>query len=137
MVGHDQPTETGGPERAAGAVTDPIHRARARLDEVAPTPESVSEPAEPGVRALLDRYSPLSSTVTPPRSSGCCGPTPRWSCRPPPLGPPARMPPSMRSPGLGVPGEWRMVPTAANGQPAAATYRRWVFTAFALPLTAP
>ena len=26
--------------------------------------------------------------------------------------------------GLGVPGEWRMVPSTANGQPAAATYRR-------------
>jgi len=26
--------------------------------------------------------------------------------------------------GLGYPGEWRMVPTAANGQPAAAAYRR-------------
>ena len=26
--------------------------------------------------------------------------------------------------GLGVPGEWRMIPTAANGQPAAAAYRR-------------
>ena len=28
--------------------------------------------------------------------------------------------------GLGSPGEWRMVPTAANGQPAAAAYRRSV-----------
>ena len=26
--------------------------------------------------------------------------------------------------GLGSPGEWRMVPTAANGQPAAAAYQR-------------
>jgi RNA polymerase sigma-70 factor (ECF subfamily) len=27
-------------------------------------------------------------------------------------------------PVLGSPGDWRMFPTAANGQPAAATYRR-------------
>ena len=26
--------------------------------------------------------------------------------------------------GLGSPGDWRMIPTGANGQPAAAAYRR-------------
>ena len=32
--------------------------------------------------------------------------------------------------GLGYPGEWRMVATAANGQPAAAAYRRSVNGAY-------
>lgn len=104
---------------------------------MAPTPESVSEPAEPGVRALLDRYIAafvngdaaalqrlLRADATlelPPSSTWYAGEDAAEHA----------------VAGLEVSGEWRMVPTAANGQPAAAAYRRRVFPAFALPLTAP
>jgi len=38
------------------AVKSTLQRARARLEQVAPSPEDVSEPADPGARALLDAY---------------------------------------------------------------------------------
>src|SRR5215831_9015550 len=38
------------------AVKSALQRARARLEQVAPAPESVSEPVEPQVRALLEGY---------------------------------------------------------------------------------
>src|SRR5690348_16549436 len=38
------------------AVKSALQRARARLDEVAPSPDDVSEPAEPETRALLEAY---------------------------------------------------------------------------------
>ena len=38
------------------AVKSALQRARARLEQVAPSPEDVSEPAEPEARALLGAY---------------------------------------------------------------------------------
>ena len=38
------------------AVKSALQRARARLDDVAPTREELSEPTEPRARALLDQY---------------------------------------------------------------------------------
>jgi RNA polymerase sigma-70 factor (ECF subfamily) len=41
---------------ATAAVKSSLQRARARLDDVAPTREELSAPTEPRARALLDQY---------------------------------------------------------------------------------
>ena len=53
------------------AVKSTLQRARARLEQVAPAAEEVSEPAEPEVRALSRRTSRPSRMPTRPRWSGC------------------------------------------------------------------
>jgi RNA polymerase sigma-70 factor (ECF subfamily) len=108
------------------AVKSTLQRARARLDQVAPAADDrITEPTEPQARALLDRYiaafenadaaaledllrEDATLEVTPSRTwyAG------RHSC----------MPILRRA--VGSPGDWRMLPTSANGQPAAVAYER-------------
>jgi RNA polymerase sigma-70 factor, ECF subfamily len=106
------------------AVKSALQRARARLSDVAPASRQIAEPTEPAARALLEAYIAAFENADaaalerllrrdavlelPPSSVWFAG------------GEAA----ATAVAGLGYPGEWRMVPTAANGQPAAATYRR-------------
>jgi RNA polymerase sigma-70 factor (ECF subfamily) len=108
------------------AVKSTLQRARARLREVAPAADDVTEPAEPQARALVDRYiaafqnadaaalqrllcADATLEATPFRTwfAGC------ETCVP-----------FLRAWVLGAPGDWRMLPTRANGQPAAICYCR-------------
>jgi RNA polymerase sigma-70 factor, ECF subfamily len=110
---------------STAAVKSMLQRARARLDLVAPTAEQLREPTAPEARALLDRYiaafenadaraleralqDDAALEMTPARTwfAG------KYTC--------------MRylRRYLASPREWRMVATSANGQPAAAAYRR-------------
>jgi len=108
------------------AVKSTLQRARARLREVAPVADDVTEPAEPQARALLDQYiaafqnadaaalrrflcADATLEATPFRTwfAGCD------TCVP-----------FLRAWVLGTPGDWRMLPTRANGQPAAVCYYR-------------
>jgi RNA polymerase sigma-70 factor (ECF subfamily) len=104
------------------AVKSALQRARARLAEVAPA--EVAEPPEPAARALLDQYIAAFENADAAALE-------RLLRRDAVL----ELPPSAiwfsggeaiatAVAGLGSPGEWRMIPTAANGQPAAAAYRR-------------
>jgi RNA polymerase sigma-70 factor (ECF subfamily) len=106
------------------AVKSALQRARARLELEAPAGEELSEPAEPEARAVLDRYIAAFETADAQALKDLL----RADAR-------LELPPSATwyrgdgavataVEGLGTPGEWRMVATAANGQPAAATYRR-------------
>ena len=107
------------------AVKSALQRARARLEQVAPSPEDVSEPADPGARALLDAYISAFKNADPAalervlRKDAALEPvgsltwfSGRDTC--------------MRyvSRFFGAPGDWQMAATAANGQPAAAAYMR-------------
>jgi RNA polymerase sigma-70 factor (ECF subfamily) len=107
------------------AVKSALQRARARLEQVAPSPEDVSEPAEPEARALLEAYIAAFQNADPAalervlRKDAAIEPigsltwfSGRETC--------------MRyvSRFFGSPGDWQMTPTAANGQPAAVTYLR-------------
>jgi RNA polymerase sigma-70 factor (ECF subfamily) len=107
------------------AVKSALQRARARLEQVAPSPEDVSEPADPGARALLDAYISAFQNADPAalervlRKDAALEPvgsltwfSGRDTC--------------MRYVGrfFGAPGDWQMAATAANGQPAAAAYLR-------------
>jgi RNA polymerase sigma-70 factor (ECF subfamily) len=104
------------------AVKSALQRARARLGEVAPA--EVAEPPEPAARALLDQYIAAFENADAAALE-------RLLRRDAVL----ELPPSAvwfsggeaiatAVAGLGSPGEWRMIATAANGQPAAAAYRR-------------
>jgi RNA polymerase sigma-70 factor (ECF subfamily) len=106
------------------AVKSALQRARARLSDVAPADHQIAEPTEPAARSLLDQYIAAFETADAAALE-------RLLRRDAML----ELPPSSvwfaggeaiatAVAGLGYPGEWRMVPTWANGQPAAAAYRR-------------
>jgi RNA polymerase sigma-70 factor (ECF subfamily) len=106
------------------AVKSALQRARTRLSDVAPAGRQLAEPSEPAARALLEAYIAAFEHADAAALE-------RLLRRDAAL----ELPPSSvwftgggaiatAVAGLGSPGEWRMVPTAANGQPAAAAYRR-------------
>lgn len=106
------------------AVKSALQRARARLDEVAPARESVGEPDEPRVRALLDRYVAAFENADAEALAGLLTADAALELPPSTVwysGPDATR---QAVAGLGSPGTWRMIPTTANGQPAAAAYLR-------------
>jgi RNA polymerase sigma-70 factor, ECF subfamily len=108
------------------SVKSALQRARARLEEVAPVADQISEPAAPRARALLDQYiaafenadaAALERLLTEdavieatPLRTWFAG---RKTCMP-----------FLRNQLLGTPGHWRMLTTSANGQPAVAAYTR-------------
>jgi len=108
------------------AVKSGLQRARARLQEMETVPEGLLEPTDPRARELLDGYiaaferSDTDLLVNVLRADAVLEATPfrdwqsgRANC--------LRM---LATYVLGAPGTWRMRATAANGQPAAAVYRR-------------
>ena len=106
------------------AVKSALQRARARLADVAPAGRQLAEPPEPTARALLRQYIAAFENADAAALE-------RLLRRDAVL----ELPPSSvwfkggdaiatAVAGLGYPGEWRMIPTAACGQPAAAAYRR-------------
>jgi RNA polymerase sigma-70 factor, ECF subfamily len=108
------------------SVKSALQRARARLRELALAADQVTEPTAPRARALLDQYIAafenadaaalerlLTEDVTleaTPLRTWFAG---RTTCVP-----------FLRDQLLGSPGDWRMLATSANGQPAAAAYTR-------------
>ena len=107
------------------AVKSALQRARARLDAVAPSPESVAEPTEPHARELLCQYiagfehadlTSLEKALRADAAIELVGTRAWFSGKVTCLRYLAHV--------LGAPGDWRMTPTGANGQPAAATYHR-------------
>ena len=108
------------------AVKSALQRARARLNQVAPAADRISEPPEPAARELLDQYIDAFENADAAALE-------RLLRRDAVL----ELPPSTiwyaggdaiatAVAGLGSPGDWQMLPTAANGQPAAAAYLRGV-----------
>jgi RNA polymerase sigma-70 factor (ECF subfamily) len=108
------------------AVNGMLQRARARLEQAAPDADQIHEPADPADRALLDRYATAfqDADITvvmqllredavfemPPEVTWFTGSE--------------RIGRFLRSRVLTEPGRFRMIPTAANGQPALAAYLR-------------
>jgi RNA polymerase sigma-70 factor (ECF subfamily) len=108
------------------SVKSALQRARARLGELELSAGHITEPTAPQARAVLDRYiaafenadadalerlllADATIEATPMRTwfAG------RNTCLP-----------FLRDHLLGSPGDWRMLATSANGQPAAAAYTR-------------
>jgi RNA polymerase sigma-70 factor (ECF subfamily) len=108
------------------SVKSALQRARARLKELAPVADQLAEPTEVRARALLDQYIAAfenadaaalerllvadATIEAPPIRTWFAG---RRTCMP-----------FLRDHVLGSPGDWRMRPTRANGQPAAVAYTR-------------
>lgn len=113
-------------DMSVAAVKSALQRARARLAEVAPAADHITELTEPEHRALLDRYIAAfqnadaaalerllrqdATLEAPPLRTWYAG---IRSCLP-----------YMATHVLGSPGHWRMLPASANGQPAVAAYYR-------------
>ncbi|WP_232668487.1 RNA polymerase subunit sigma-70 [Pseudonocardia sp. TRM90224] len=108
------------------AVKSGLQRARARLEELGPLPDDLLEPTDQRARALLDGYiaaferSDAGLLEQVLRADATLEATPwrdwqagRVNC--------IRM---LATSVLGAPGDWRMLATTANGQPAAAVYSR-------------
>ena len=106
------------------SVKSALQRARTRLKELAPAADQIAEPTESQARALLDQYiaafenaaaAALERLLTQdaiieatPMRTWFAG---RKTCVL-----------FLRNRLLGSPGEWRMLATSANGQPAVAAY---------------
>jgi RNA polymerase sigma-70 factor (ECF subfamily) len=107
------------------AVKSTLQRARARLDEAAIGREELSEPTEPQARALLDAYvagfenadtAALERALRTDAAIEMVGTRTWFSGRVTCL--------RYLTNVIGAAGDWRMIPTLANGQPAAAAYYR-------------
>jgi RNA polymerase sigma-70 factor, ECF subfamily len=110
---------------STAAVKSALQRARARLDEVAPSPESVLEPTDPRAQDLLRHYiagfenadlTALEKALRTDAAIELVGTRTWFSGKVTCLRYLAHV--------IGSPGDWLMTPTHANGQPAAATYYR-------------
>ena len=112
-------------DTTVAAVKSTLQRARARLDEVAPQRERLSEPSDPHARTLLDEYiagfenadlAALERALRTDAAIELVG-TRTWFAG-------RRTCLRFLANVIGAPGSWRMIPTVANGQPAAAAYHR-------------
>jgi RNA polymerase sigma-70 factor (ECF subfamily) len=110
------------------AVKSTLQRARGRIKEAAPAAEEITEPTEPRARALLEQYiaaferadpSMLEKALRQDAALEMVGSRTWFAGRRTCL-------PYIATQVLGSPGDWRMVAIDANGQPAAAAYRRGV-----------
>jgi RNA polymerase sigma-70 factor (ECF subfamily) len=110
---------------STAAVKSALQRARARLDEGAPSPEIITEPTEPHARDLLSQYiagfenadiTALEKALRTDAAIELVGTRTWFSGKVTCLRYLAHV--------IGSPGDWLMTPTGANGQPAAATYYR-------------
>ncbi|TDD03458.1 sigma-70 family RNA polymerase sigma factor [Nonomuraea diastatica] len=107
------------------AVKSALQRARVRLDEVAPGRERLSEPTDPHTRALLEQYvagfenadiKALELALRTDAAIEMVGTTTWFAGLDTCLCYLAQV--------IGTPGNWRLTPTLANGQLAAAAYLR-------------
>jgi RNA polymerase sigma-70 factor (ECF subfamily) len=110
----------------ATATNSALRRARAQLQQAAPSQDELREPADPADLALLDRYATAFenadiATLTALLRDDAVfemPPLPAWFAGR------ENVELFLRSHVLRQPGDFRMIPVAANGQPALAGYRR-------------
>ncbi|HTU62169.1 MAG TPA: RNA polymerase subunit sigma-70 [Polyangiales bacterium] len=108
------------------AIKSGLQRARARLDEVMPKREALLQPTDPRALELLNGYiaaferSDANLLLSVLRADATLEATPfrDWVTGR------AKCIQLLEKYVLGAPGDWRMLVTRANGQPAAALYRR-------------
>jgi RNA polymerase sigma-70 factor (ECF subfamily) len=110
-------------DTSVAAVKSTLQRARARIDETAPTQGEVYEPTDPAARALLDDYiagfenadtAALERALRADAALEMVGTTTWFSGMVTCL--------KVMVDAAGEPGDWRMIPIIANGQPAVGSY---------------
>jgi RNA polymerase sigma-70 factor, ECF subfamily len=108
------------------AVKSAVQRARTTMKDAAPAPDEITEPSDPRARELLEQYiaafenadaAMLERVLRHDAALEMVGSRTWFAGRTTCL-------PYIATYVLGSPGDWRMVPTIANGQPAAAAYHR-------------
>jgi len=112
-------------DTSVAAVKSSLQRARARMAEVAPSPDDVVEPTDPQARRLLDAYvlafetgavevltAVLRADATLELLPGRAWYAGKVTCS------------RVLAASVGIPGDWRMERTIANGQHAVAAYWR-------------
>jgi RNA polymerase sigma-70 factor (ECF subfamily) len=112
-------------DTSTAAVKSALQRARAKLDEDAPAPEQLSEPDDRHARALLDQYmhafehADQAALERALRADAVLEMTPSrtWFAG-------KRRCMSYVSQFMASPGQYRMIATSANGQPAVGAYLR-------------
>ncbi|MEU5883751.1 sigma-70 family RNA polymerase sigma factor [Spirillospora sp. NPDC047279] len=113
-------------ETSTPAINSALQRARAQLEQVAPTEDKLAEPTDPEQRELLERYAvafekaDIEGLVKLFKEDAAweMPPFPEWFIGPEAIG---RLIKAQCKPG---PGDIVMVPTSANGQPAFGMYKR-------------
>jgi RNA polymerase sigma-70 factor, ECF subfamily len=108
------------------AANSALQRARAQLQQVAPSEDEIREPADPGDLALLNRYAAAFENADIGALTELLHddavlempPLPTWFAGR------EQIVLFLRSHVLRQPGDFKTIPTAANGQPALAEYRR-------------
>lgn len=113
-------------DTTVAAVKSGLQRGRARLDELRPEPAELLEPTDPRARALLDGYiaaferadAGLLEQVLRADATLEATPFRDWQSGR------AMCMHVLDGYVLGAPGDWRMIATTANGQPAAVVYHR-------------
>jgi len=113
-------------ETTQAAVNSALQRARAHLAEVAPEEDAVTEPDDADRRALLDRYCAAFERGDVAALTALLQEDVKLEMPPMPLWFAGRDPVLrfLTTRALAKPGDVEMIPTAANGQPAVAEYRR-------------
>jgi RNA polymerase sigma-70 factor (ECF subfamily) len=125
-------------DMSVAAVKSALQRARARLDEVAPTTDELVEPDSPQARAILDRYMDAFERADVDAMNDLLRSDARLELVPSDVWFQGKTTcvGHLRARVMTEPGLYRMLPTIANRQPAAvAYYRRSLdedFRAFAL-----
>jgi RNA polymerase sigma-70 factor (ECF subfamily) len=113
-------------ETTPAAVNSALQRARAHLAEIAPTEETVAEPEDAERRELLDRYCAAFENADIAALTELLRADVKLEMPPLPVwfaGRDAVMR-FLTTRAFTTPGDVVMIPTAANGQPAVAEYRR-------------
>jgi RNA polymerase sigma-70 factor (ECF subfamily) len=111
---------------STAAVKSGLQRARGRLNELHPEPEELLEPTDPRARTLLDGYiaafersdARLLEQVLRTDATLEATPFREWQAGR------DRCIHLLAAYVLGAPGDWRLLATTANGQPAAIVYHR-------------
>jgi len=113
-------------ETTPAAVNSALQRARARLAEVAPSEESAAEPDDPGRRDLLDRYCAAFENADMAALTELLQTDVKLEMPPVPIWFTGRdaVTRFLAARAFTTAGDMVLIPTAANGQPAVAEYRR-------------
>jgi RNA polymerase sigma-70 factor (ECF subfamily) len=113
-------------EMSVAAVKSALQRARARLDEIAPTTDEVVEPDSPQARAILDRYMAAIEQADVEAMNDLLRADARLELVPSDVWFEGKVTcvGHLRDSVMTEPGLYRMAPTIANGQPAALAYYR-------------
>ncbi|WP_371785671.1 sigma-70 family RNA polymerase sigma factor [Streptosporangium subroseum] len=107
------------------AVNSALQRARAQLSQIAPTEDGVAEPADPDLRALLDRYAAAFENADIAALMGVLTDDAVWEMPPIPTWYVGREAVGrFLAARIVATGDYRMVSASVNGQPAFGSYAR-------------